>query len=41
MENKHMKIIFSNHSVIKLGQRNISKQLVIEAIHSPDFMKPT
>ncbi len=36
-----MKIIFSTHAILKLGQRNISKQLVIEAVHFPDFLKPT
>lgn len=35
-----MEIIFSDHAVMKLSQRNIPKRLVIETVRFPDFVKP-
>lgn len=31
-------IVFSNHALLKLEQRGISKKLVREAIKSPDYI---
>lgn len=36
-----MKIIFSNHSLLKLKQRNISKQKIIQAIKKPNAIFPS
>ena len=32
-------IIFSPHSILKLGQRNLKKDLVIETLAKPDLTK--
>ena len=36
-----MKIVFSDHLLIKIGQRKISKNLVIKTIRNPDFIRPS
>ena len=36
-----MRIIFSEHSLLKLKQRNIAKQKVIQTIRKPDVVLPS
>jgi len=36
-----MKIIFSDHALVKINQRKISKKLVIKTVKSPDFLRPS
>lgn len=36
-----MRIIFSEHSLLKLKQRNIAKQKVIQTIKKPDVVLPS
>ena len=36
-----MRIVFSDHALIKIGQRKISKELVIKATKNPDFLRPS
>lgn len=36
-----MNIIFSDHALLKIKQRNISKDIVIRTVHKPDFIKPS
>ena len=36
-----MLIIFSRHAVIKLEQRKINKQFVLETIKSPQLVRPS
>ena len=36
-----MLIIFSRHAIIKLGQRKINKQFVLETVKSPDLIRPS
>ncbi len=36
-----MVIIFTKHLIIKLGQRKINRQFVIETIKNPDLIRPT
>lgn len=36
-----MKVRFSDHALIKLRQRKISRKLVLETALNPDFIKPS
>ena len=36
-----MRVVFSKHSLLKLGQRNISEQKVMGAIRNPDYVFPS
>ena len=36
-----VKIVFSNHALIKISQRKLLKPLVVETIKNPDFIKPS
>lgn len=36
-----MMIVFTHHAVLKLAQRNISKNLVIQTVRQPDQLTPT
>lgn len=36
-----MLIIFTRHAIIKLGQRKINRQFVIEAVRNPDIIRPS
>lgn len=36
-----MLVIFTKHALIKLEQRKINRQLVIETIKKPELIKPT
>jgi len=36
-----MSIIFTKHFLIKLEQRNINKQFVIETIKNPNLIRPS
>ena len=36
-----MAIIFTKHLIIKLGQRKINKQFILETIKNPDLVRPT
>ncbi|MFA5791902.1 MAG: hypothetical protein WC884_02605 [Candidatus Paceibacterota bacterium] len=36
-----MRIIFTKHLIIKLGQRKINRQFVIETIKNPDLTRST
>jgi hypothetical protein len=36
-----MSVIFTNHLRIKLGQRRINRQFVIETIKNPHLIRPT
>ncbi len=36
-----MKIIFSTHSLLKLKQRSILKQKIIQTIKNPDIISPS
>lgn len=36
-----MLIIFTKHAIIKLGQRKINKQFVLETIKNPNLTKPS
>lgn len=36
-----MLIIFTKHAIIKLGQRKINKQFVLETIKNPELIKPS
>ncbi|OHA29994.1 MAG: hypothetical protein A3B08_02025 [Candidatus Taylorbacteria bacterium RIFCSPLOWO2_01_FULL_43_44] len=36
-----MKIIFSDHALIKISQRRLSKKRIIATIENPSFMKPS
>ena len=35
-----MKVVFSNHALLKIEQRNIDKQLVLKTVNNPDFSQP-
>ena len=34
-------IIFTRHAILKLGQRNISRNLVVKTLNAPDKILPT
>ena len=34
-----MKLVFSNHALIKMKQRRISKRLVLFAVNNPDLVR--
>lgn len=36
-----MKIVFSDHALIKIGQRKISKELIVKTAKNPDFLRPS
>ena len=36
-----MLIIFSKHAILKLEQRKINKQFVLETIKSPELIRPS
>ncbi len=36
-----MEVVFSNHASLKIEQRNISRQLVLKTVNSPDFSQPS
>ena len=36
-----MSIFFTKHLIIKLRQRKINRQFVLETIKNPDLMRPT
>jgi len=36
-----MKIVFSDHALVKIEQRKISKMLIVRAVRSPDFIRPS
>lgn len=36
-----MLIVFTKHLIIKLGQRKINRQFVLETIKNPDLVRPT
>lgn len=36
-----MKIIFSDHANIKIDQRDLSRDIVIETVNHPDFTRPS
>lgn len=36
-----MSIIFSRHSLLKLGHRNISRGKVVQTLESPDYILPS
>jgi len=36
-----MRVVFSKHSLLKLGQRNISEQKVIDTVRNPDYIFPS
>jgi hypothetical protein len=36
-----MSIIFTKHLIIKLAQRKINRQFVLETIKNPDLVRPT
>jgi len=36
-----MSVIFTKHAIIKLEQRKINKQFVLETIKNPDSVRPT
>jgi hypothetical protein len=36
-----MKIVFSDHALIKIEQRKISRILIIGTVRSPDFTRPS
>ncbi|MFH1170664.1 MAG: DUF4258 domain-containing protein [Candidatus Vogelbacteria bacterium] len=36
-----MKIIFSPHAILKIEQRKLSRQLIIETIVRPNFNRPS
>lgn len=36
-----MKIVFSDHALIKISQRKISKELITRTVKNPDFIKPS
>lgn len=36
-----MKIIFSSHAILKMGQRRISRTLAREVVINPDFTRPS
>ena len=36
-----MNSVFSNHALLKMGQRNIDKQFVLKTVNSPDFSQPS
>jgi hypothetical protein len=36
-----MSIIFTGHAIIKLKQRKINRQLVLETIKNPSLIRPT
>ena len=39
--NKGMLIVFTKHLKIKLEQRKINKQFVVETVKNPDLVRPT
>ncbi len=36
-----MKITFSKHSLLKIGQRELDKVKILETVMYPDFIKPS
>ena len=36
-----MKIVFSKHALLKLGQRELNKDKILETILNPDFVQPS
>ena len=36
-----MKIVFSKHSLLKLGQRDLDKAKILETVMFPDFIQPS
>ena len=36
-----MRVIFTKHLIIKLGQRKINRQFVLETIRNPVLIRPT
>ena len=36
-----MNIVFSSHALLKMGQRNIDRQLVLKTVNNPDFSQPS
>ena len=36
-----MLILFSRHAILKLEQRKITKQFVLETVKNPDLVRPT
>ena len=36
-----MNIVFSKHSLLKLGQRGISREKVMDTLESPDYILPS
>ena len=36
-----MKIVFSKHALLKLGQRELEKAKILETVMFPDFIQPS
>lgn len=36
-----MKIVFSKHALLKLQQRDLNKDKILETITNPDFIQPS
>jgi hypothetical protein len=36
-----MRVVFSRHSLLKLGQRHISREKVIDTVREPDYVFPS
>jgi len=36
-----MKITFSKHALLKINQRALDKDKILETVHEPDFIQPS